>query len=178
SAAFNITLLDDFVAAPPQLVTVSATAAGFVAGQSTLRILDNDTAPLAYNPRPPPASTTGAQDVRLAWDLGVPDLIVNGGFESGDFTGWAKETTGGGDYVINSGTLDPPGPEPRSPPYAGRFSVLSQQSSPGLRTLYQDVSLPTYFDSAVLNWTHRIHNQAGQFSDDHFLRLDVHALDN
>ena len=47
-----------------------------------------------------------------------------------------------------------------------------------MRTLYQDVSLPTYFDSAVLNWTHRIRNHAGEFSDAHFFRVEIRALDN
>lgn len=178
SATFNVSLVEDSAADGAQLVTISASAAGFSADDATLRVLDNDTAPLAYNPRPRPFATTNVQGVQLAWDLGVPDLIVNGGFETGDFSGWSRTSTGGGDFVMNSGIVDPPGPEGRSQPYAGRFSPLSVQNSPGVRTISQDVALPIFFDSAVLNWTHRIGNHATEFSDGHFFRVEIRGLDD
>lgn len=178
SANFNITLLDDLVTNSAQVITISASAPGFAPDDTAVRLLDNDFAPSAYNPRPRQFATTNAQGVQLAWDLGVPELIVNGGFETGDFSGWTKLTTPGGDFVLNSGAVDPPGPEGRTAPYAGRFSALSQQNSPGQRTLFQDVSLPLFFDSAVLNWTDRIHNHAGEFSDQHSFRVEIRTLDN
>src|SRR6185295_2052661 len=73
---------------------------------------------------------------------------------------------------------DPPGPEGRSPAYAGRYSAVSQQNSPGQRTIYQDVSIPAVFDSAVLNWTHRIRNHAAEFSDSHYFRVEIRGMDN
>ncbi|HKQ39844.1 MAG TPA: M36 family metallopeptidase, partial [Verrucomicrobiae bacterium] len=178
SATFNVTLLDDAVGEAATNVGVAAIADGFAPGSTVVRILDNDVAPLAYNPRPAPGSSTSARGVQLAWDLGTPELIVNGDFETGNFSGWVKENTGSGDFVINSGSLDPPGPEGRSPAYAGRYSALSQQSSPGQRTIYQDVAIPAFFDSAILNWTHRIRNPAGEFSDSHFFRVEIRGLDN
>lgn len=178
SATFNVTLLDDFVGAATATVTVAGIADAFALGSTLVRILDNDVAPLAYNPRPQPGSQTSARNVQLAWDLGLPELIVNGDFEIGNFSGWVKETTAGGDFLLNSGTFDPPGPEGRSPAYAGRYSALSEQSSPGQRTIYQDVSIPGFFDSAVLNWTHRVRNHAGEFSDSHFFRVEIRGLDN
>ena len=178
SAPFNLTLVEDSIAESPQAVRVTAAASQFGDGQDIVRLLDNDTAPLAYNPRPRPSATTSARGVQLAWDLGLPDLVVNGDFETGNFSGWVKETTGGGDFVVNTGISDPPGPEGRTPPYAGRFSALSQQNSPGQRTIYQDIAIPIFFDSAVLNWTHRIRNHASEFSGEHFFRVEIRALDN
>ena len=41
---------------------------------------------------------------------GSTNLIVNGGFETGDFSGWTLENTGSGTFVINNGTYHPLGP--------------------------------------------------------------------
>ena len=62
--------------------------------------------------------------------------------------------------------------------FAWALAALSQQSSPGQRVIYQDVTIPAFFDSAVLNWTHRIHNHAGDFSENHYFRVEIRGMDN
>ena len=48
--------------------------------------------------------------------LGI-EHIVNGGFETGDFTGWIVKNSGWlGDWYINNGTFDPFGPSDALPP--------------------------------------------------------------
>ena len=46
-------------------------------------------------------------------------LIVNGDFETGDFTGWTKVDSGSGTFVINDGTLDPDSPDGPIAPCGG-----------------------------------------------------------
>jgi len=94
------------------------------------------------------------------------DLIVNGGFETGDFSGWTVVNTGSGLWNINDGTFDPPGATPAHAPISGNFDAVSSQGGPGFHDLFQDVFLPgANITSAVLSWDDRITNQASTFSD-------------
>jgi glutamine cyclotransferase len=92
------------------------------------------------------------------------DLIVNGGFESGDFTGWTLENVGSGTFVVSNSTYDPTGPGTAQAPFTGVYSALSTQSSPGTHAIYQQVTLPEGSQS-TLKWVDRIRNHASAFSD-------------
>ena len=102
----------------------------------------------------------------LALASGVPsgaaeDMIVNGGFETGDFSGWVRTNTGGDDFVINDGSVDScDGP---LPPFEGNYSTVSRPGGPGYYTIYQDVSIPAGTTSATLRWTDRIRNHGNPF---------------
>lgn len=93
-------------------------------------------------------------------DAAPIELVTNGGFETGDFTGWTSNGTGSGNgFVFNDGTLDPSGSVGPTAPIAGSFDVVSTQSGPGLNTLLSDfIVLPTSITSATFSWLDRIQN--------------------
>jgi len=103
-------------------------------------------------------------------DFSVPNassgcLIVNGDFETGDFTGWIKVDSGSGTFVINDGTYNPLSSDGPIAPCGGAFSALTDQSEPGTHTLYQDVTIPSGATTATLNWTDIIRNHHTDFVD-------------
>ncbi len=130
-------------------------------------------------PPPPPVApwtiprgfaTRVPTTTKLAWlcALGKRELLVNGGFEMGDFTGWVKTpatvfTYSGtelecGDYKISDGTGDPHDAEAGFPAYAGQFSALSSAWQPLPFRLQQEVTLPADAASAALFWMHSLRN--------------------
>jgi hypothetical protein len=96
-----------------------------------LTVNDNETPPIPVTPFPAHLSTNNSPTVSLSWSSGEGEILVNGGFESGDFSGWVKVNTDAGGFVINDGTLDPDGPEDPVPPLAGRFAAVSNRQGPG-----------------------------------------------
>jgi hypothetical protein len=70
-------------------------------------------------------------------------LVQNGGFETGDFTGWARldSTAGtGGFYVV--GDVVPVTGQVVRPPPEGAYAAVTDQDAAGTHILYQDVVLP------------------------------------
>ena len=66
------------------------------------------------------------------------ELVTNGGFETGDFTGWTKlGITNNGDWFIYSGA-----PLNLIPPPEGEFAVVTNQTEPDSNILYQDIEVP------------------------------------
>lgn len=125
-------------------------------------------------PNPPHLSSNVPANVVLTWSPGDSELVVNGGFETGTFTGWSKlnTTEGGGgggfgnpnDTYINSGTFIPNDGDGPYRPYAGNFSSVTDQNGPGSIILYQDVVIPANATSVVLTWAHMIRNQFNTFA--------------
>ena len=88
--------------------------------------------------------------------------VVNGGFETGNFTGWnVGQSTGAGKWFAYEGT-DALIPHDRGavsvqPPPQGRFAAMTDQANPETLLLYQDLhlepgtsyklSLLAYYDS-------------------------------
>lgn len=74
------------------------------------------------------------------------EQIVDGGFESGDFTGWEGWwATGAGDWYTYEGT-EPPIPHERGavavqPPPQGKFAAIADQLNPETQVLFQDLQL-------------------------------------
>jgi hypothetical protein len=111
--------------------------------------------------------------------LSTPGQIVNGDFETGNFSGWTLANSGNGTFVINNGTYNPPSPDGPLPPYSGNFSAMSDQSGPGVQTIYQDVTLPAGATSAILRWADMIHNHAGEFLDpEQEFRVEIRDTSN
>lgn len=97
--------------------------------------------------------TTHATQTR-AFTLTVqsPELIQNGGFETGDFTGWTVVNNDGYTYVDTGSQM--------IPPHSGSYlALLGQASSDGLCTISQTLTtspgqpylLSLWFDSTSLN---------------------------
>jgi hypothetical protein len=68
----------------------------------------------------------------VAW--GAPR---NGGFESGDFSRWQRNSLGAGNWQIYSG----PGFQGLSPPPRGDFAAQTVQNNPSSNVLYRDLRL-------------------------------------
>lgn len=72
--------------------------------------------------------------------------IVNGGFESGDFTGWEmRQSTGSGKWFAYKGT-EPPIPHERGAvsvqaPPQGAYAAIADELNPETLLLYQDIQL-------------------------------------
>lgn len=105
-------------------------------------------------------------------------LVVNGGFETGDLTGWTVNATGNGSWQINDGTLDPPGPGLPTAPIAGSFDAVSVQGGAGLRILSEPFAVPETVTSATLSWSDRIRNFASVGFQDPNQEFRVLLLDS
>jgi hypothetical protein len=66
--------------------------------------------------------------------------VVNGGFETGDFTGWTVVNGGASEFVVMSGTLI--GHFTVLSPPAGTYAAMTLEESPGFSILYQDIAVP------------------------------------
>ena len=95
---------------------------------------------------------------------GGNELITNGDFETGDFTGWVV-SGGNGGWQINNGTYNPPGPGGTIAPIAGNFDAVSFQTGPGTNILSEPIVVPVDITTGTLSWSDRIRNYARVFSD-------------
>ncbi|QQX78099.1 MULTISPECIES: HYR domain-containing protein [Aequorivita] len=93
------------------------------------------------------------------------EYIQNGGFETGDFSGWSVVDSGSGSYYLNDGTYTPISGAGALAPISGNFDVVTDQSGPGLHLLSQPFTVPSDVQSAIVSWNDRIRNNAGVFSD-------------
>jgi len=71
-------------------------------------------------------------------------LIENGGFETGDFTGWTTFDAAGsnGSFIVHNDTILPISPLIVPAPPESSYAAVTDQGGPGTHVLYQDVSLP------------------------------------
>jgi hypothetical protein len=94
------------------------------------------------------------------------NLIANGDFETGDFTGWTVVPGNfSAKYAINNGVYDPLGPGGPLPPINGLFDAVSDQSGASVTKLQQTINVPDGIFSASLTWNDRVRNFAGLFLD-------------
>lgn len=87
------------------------------------------------------------------------NLIRNGDFETGGFTGWTviQNINSGGDWFVYSGVQTPGGFNTVLPPPDGIFAAITDQGGPSSQVLYQDVVIPTDVSqcSAVIYYINR-----------------------
>src|SRR5262249_54462540 len=81
-------------------------------------------------------------------DPTAAELVTNGNFESGDFTGWTITNSASGTWHINDGTFDPEGPATPLAPINGRFDAVASQIGPGQNLLSEAFVVPTNISSA------------------------------
>ncbi len=119
-------------------------------------------------------SDTYTPSITLRDDLGAEytiaggadeELIVNGGFETGDFTGWTIQQPSGSGWVINDGSFIPPGPGSATDPIAGSYDAVVTQSGGGTRMISEAFTVPADFAAAELSWQDRIRNHHSSFVD-------------
>jgi hypothetical protein len=77
--------------------------------------------------------------------------IVNGGFETGNFTGWTvvNQSGGSGDWFVYGGTSSPLNDFAIAAPPEGTFAATTDQFGGGSHVLYQDVALEPNFNHTL-----------------------------
>ena len=176
SADFDIAVVNDPDIDGVQKVFVVAIAAGFEAATNLVEVLDDETPPTPYQPSPAHQRTGVAVGADLAWLGGVGELVRNGGFESGDITGWGVQSAGLGGFTINDGKLDPQSIDGPSAPFAGEYSVVTDQTGGGHHVLYQDLFIPAEARNATLKWMDKIRNHSTQYDFNQFFRVEVRDM--
>ena len=156
-----------------RFVFISASAPAFGSGTLFILIYDDEAAPIPHRPQPPDRATGVPVTTTLGWNIGVDDLVRNGGFESGTFSGWIVRSSENGGFQIDDGSTDPLGPGEPSAPLDGQFSALVAQAGPGRNELLQDLVLPAFADRIWLTWSHRVHNHAGAYATNQGFRVEI-----
>jgi len=178
-ARFNLRVIDDGTIDGPRTVNISAKSPQFASDTASLVVLDDEKPVTPYGPRPAHGATNVPVALALEWGTGKGELVVNGDFETGDFTGWVNLNSGYGAWIINDGEFDPDGPEEPTMPVSGEYSALTVQIGAGQHLLYQDVTVPPDIQSATFSWTDRIRNHAAYFSSpNQEYRVEVRDTNN
>ncbi|MCH7519373.1 MAG: hypothetical protein IH964_10165 [Candidatus Dadabacteria bacterium] len=93
--------------------------------------------------------------VFAGFNSNAQELVTNGGFETGNFTGWTlEELTSDGVWLVYTGT---DGFSILAPP-VGNFAAVTAQGSPDSNILYQDIQIPeraTVTCSAIVYYENR-----------------------
>lgn len=176
NALFNISVGDNASIDGVRQVGLTASAPVFSNATFFPFIFDNDYPPTPSSPYPPDDSVDWPLHTHLAWDAAEGELIVNGNFETGDFTGWAVDGFGGGGWLLNDSMLDPDSPDGARPALAGSFSALAVQNGNGRHTLSQEIFVPEGATSGtLLRWRQEIRNHAGSFASNHRFAVELRA---
>ena len=97
----------------------------------------------------------GFLSLATAMPVGAVQLITNGGFETGDFTGWTVSDQAGGSgtfYIDDGDGLTPFSGQPTVGPSSGAFYAVSDQVAPGAHALIQDFTVPGAASSVTLTF--------------------------
>ncbi len=165
NALFTFAVGDNANVDGVRIAQIAATAPGFSNAIGGAFLFDNDQPPTPSNPYPPDDSLDWPVNTHLSWDAAEGELIVNGDFETGDFTGWTVGGYGGGGWVLNDGAFDPDSPDGPRPALAGSFSAIAVQNGNGRHTLSQEIFVPEGATSGtLLRWRQEVRNHAGSFA--------------
>jgi hypothetical protein len=126
-------------------------------------------------------SAVGAATLAVVLTLAISGTssaatVVNGGFETGTFSGWTvvdqEGSFFGGQWFVYSGTATPFNFFPIPAPPEGTFAATTDQGGPGSHVLYQDVALEAGFRH-VLSFDVYYNNQNGAFATPDTLDFNV-----
>ena len=175
---FDLTAIDNTATEGRRTIRIRPVAGGFSSRAESIDVIDDETPPLVYAPDPADGATNVPVSVELRWSASIGEILRNGGFETGDFTGWSTTNGGYGAWVINDGTFNPDGPEETNAPASGGYNALVAQIGGGTHLLYQDVRIPAEALGATLSWSHRIRNHASYFAPNQVFRVEVRNPQN
>ncbi len=85
------------------------------------------------------------------------ELVVNGSFETGDFTGWEINSlaNSSGSFFPSSLSVSPLNSNPIGSPPDGKWAAVSDQvQGVGSDILFQDITIPSNISSAILKFTY------------------------
>ena len=99
----------------------------------------------------------------LAFTASATQLIGNGGFESGDFTGWttASSAGSGGGWFVSNAASSPSNGFPTAGPNSGNDYAVTDGEGPGTNVLYQSFIDPLGTTSAVLSFDAFVNDNFG-----------------
>jgi len=180
SASFNVTMVSGNPPEMPLSVSVSGSAPGFGGGYATMSIFDNQTPPAPWNPHPANLSTANPLTYTLSWSAGLGEGVeqaVNGGFETGDFTGWVTPATNAA-FLIDDGTVYPPSGDDPTTPFDGNYCALADQAPPAVSSIFQTVALPANGGTITLSWADRIRNFNGYFDTNQQFSVEILDTNN
>lgn len=91
------------------------------------------------------ASLSGGEAAALEWRTQttaevLATSLIDGSFETGDFTGWTTVNAGNGAWFVYSGTTAPLSGFTIAAPPDGNYAATTDQGGPGSHILYQDVT--------------------------------------
>ena len=175
SAMFNVAMVSGNPPETPLSVSVAGSAPGLGGGYAAMTVIDNQTPPAPCNPRPPNLSTANPVTYTLSWNPGVGEGIEhlgNGGFETGDLTGWFTPVTNAA-FVIDDGTVYPPSGDGAAPPFDGAYSALADQMPPAVSALCQTIALPPGGGTLTLSWADRIRNFNSDFDTNQQVLVEI-----
>jgi hypothetical protein len=94
-------------------------------------------------------------------------LVTNGGFETGDLTGWTDSVIDGfgnavGVYVTNAAT-GPASSHPIPAPASGTYGALFDQNGEAQHIVYQDIAIPAGYTSAAFTASIYLNNEHSDY---------------
>ncbi|HBE57608.1 MAG TPA: hypothetical protein DEG17_16445 [Cyanobacteria bacterium UBA11149] len=101
------------------------------------------------------AGVVTAISLSILTDTANAATIVNGGFETGNFSGWTlvNQPGGSGNWFVTSGSVSPQSAHSIPLPTEGTKFAVTDQSGPGSHVLFQDISLEAGFQHILsFNW--------------------------
>ncbi len=152
---FDLTVVDDEEPDGPQTVTVTASATGFPDAARTTIVLDNlsPPVPMPAQPDPPHQATQLSLNADLSWGTTPWEVLINGGFEQGDFAGWSTKNSGSAMLQLHQQRLEPLAWDQPNHPFAGRYCALAEvPARGGQAVLCQQFTLPAWAAGPVLRW--------------------------
>ncbi|MFC2172487.1 hypothetical protein ACFLU6_07630 [Acidobacteriota bacterium] len=97
--------------------------------------------------------------------IAAQEFLINGGFETGDTTGWTHydDPLGGDTWLVYTGTNTPNSGTQISAPPGGIWAAVLDPNTPGTHILFQDVTIPAGGAAFVVN--PYVDNPAGDWED-------------
>src|SRR5215207_1989797 len=87
--------------------------------------------------------STAANGSSGTTDVSAAAKVTNGGFETGNFSGWNRvnQEGGSGSWFVYSTNTSPLSNHPIAVPPQGNFAATSDQNNPGTQVLYKNIKL-------------------------------------